>query len=115
LAEKIQAWERRTLTLYEDAVSLLQKAKEDGESRTAIAAVNAVRGVIGEARELHRLMGELTQQIQPAGASLMIVAPILLAAMNETGVPVETRVLLAKRLVELDRTLDLPLNGSPDR
>ena len=109
---KLDRLEQRLETTYSDSVELLAQAKAAGDTATAVRAVSAIRNVLSESRQqievLAELRGELDRRPQ---INLAVLAPILLSAMTETGVPIETRVLLAKRLTELDRTLELPPAG----
>ena len=108
LTEKIQTLENRVNVLYDDALSLLQTAKADKDSKIALQAIGQARSCCSEARELVRLLGELAGSLPTPGVSLTVLAPLILQTFAEGGVSTAARVAVARKLVELDKTLNLP-------
>lgn len=112
LAEQINTLRRRADVLFTDATELLERSKQNNDSKTALQAINSARACIGESRELLRLCGEMAGQLAPQGASLVVIAPLILQCFAEGGVSTEVRVAVARKLAALDRTLTLDANGN---
>ena len=88
LLEEVRSLCKRTLGLFGEAESILKEAREAKDLRTALAAIHTAARTGGEVRDNLKLLGRLTNQLEPE--------PTVLITLEQQG-------LVARTAEEMDR------------
>jgi hypothetical protein len=109
---KLDKLEHQLQVLYEDSIGLLERAKTAQDTTAGVRAIHAVRTVLSESRSQLELLAEIRGDIsrQPQ-VDIAVLAPMILQCFQEGGVSVEVRTAVARKLTEMDGTLELPPAG----